>query len=165
MTHKPTVLLHDTPDDRREIHTALLRGLPPRRAVAFLDWSIAFARLTSSSGQLLARAKADVPAMATKLRAAERGDDAARLLIANEIYFDITRLCHHFDVELLPIIEELERWAKGEGKGNVSSITPPEVAARNWKDRMVKPMKLTAPTNPPRLHSFLAPTPAPLSPL
>lgn len=130
---KPTVLLHDTRDDRRQAHTALLRGLSPSRCVAFLDWTLSFARAVlppNGKAKLLANAVADRTKMADKIREAERGCPTARLLLANEIYGNIAVLSHHFDLEWLPVVEELEKWAKGR------PATPVAAAASAWHRRL-----------------------------
>lgn len=125
---KPTVLTLDSLDVRRQVFTAVLRGLTPARRLDFLDWCCAFARITTAS-PLLREAKADRRKMLPLTKAATLGDDVANLRHANECYMDIGTLAHHFGVEWQPVIEELERWALGR------ETTPVAIAAHAWQSR------------------------------
>jgi len=126
---KPTVLTLDTLCDRSQVFRALIRGLTPSARLDFLDWAISFARATVAN-PLLREAKADRRKMLAMTKAAEAHDDAANLLHANETYVDITTLAHHFGVEWLPLIEELEGWAMGR------EPTPVLVAVASWRRRV-----------------------------
>lgn len=125
---KPSVLLYDTLDDRREVVTLLLRGLPPAAILDFLDWAIQFARGTCDQPMLLQNASADRQKMAERLRLAERGIDHARFSLAYEVYTDLGSLAHHFGMNWLAVIEELEQWAGGRR-------TPVIEAVRQWRRR------------------------------
>lgn len=123
---RPTVLTHDSLDNRRQCFTAVLRGLTPSHRLDFLDWCIAFARATVPNPQMLAKAKADRVKMRPLTEAAERRDEVADLRHANEIYADVAVLAHHWGAEWLPMVLELEHRASGR------EPTPPMVAARAW---------------------------------
>lgn len=129
MTPRPTVLTHDTHDDRRQAFTAVLRGFTPAARLDFLDWCCNFARLTVPQAHMLRAAKADRVKMLPLTTAAERRDEVADLRHSNEIYMDITVLAHNWGVEWLPMVLELEHRAMGR------EPTPPAVAARAWLSR------------------------------
>lgn len=122
---RPSVLVMDTADDRKEAYTALLRHLPPARRADFLDWVCAFAKLTHPRGHLppLSQLGPDYPAMAPKVLAASRGDAVADALLANEVYADVAGICHQWGTDFRSVCEELEQWARGR------EATPPRVAA------------------------------------
>jgi len=146
---KPTVLTHDSLDNRRQAFTAILRGLSPARRLDFLDWCIAFARATTRN-KMLINAKADRAKMQPIIEAASRRDDTADLLLANEIYCDINTLAHQFGAEWLPMVLELEVWASDR------EATPVPVAASAWLSRRLGMQPAVAIHSPGRCDSFLS---------
>ena len=126
---RPTVLLLDTKDDRAQVRDAL-RHLAPSERVDFVDWALDFARDVLAGHPnltLLARAVADRPRMAPVALAAELGDRAADARLTREVYADLLQLAHAWGVEFLPLLVELEAWAKRR------TVTPPAVAAAAWR--------------------------------
>lgn len=142
-----TVLTLDSLDNRRQVFTALIRGLTPARRLDYLDWACEFARLTVAS-PLLREAKADRRKMLPLTRAATMGDDVANLRHANECYTDIATLAHHFGVEWLPLIEELESLAMGR------EPTPVLVAAQTWRRRGLSSAAIRTPGTADSARSY-----------
>ena len=130
---KPTVLTLDSLDNRRQAFTAVLRGLTPTQRLDYLDFCCDFARLTNPLQPMLARVKCDRQKRRPLTEAAERKDEAADLQHANEIYVDVATLAHHWNVEWLPMVLELEHRACGR------EPTPASVAAFAWLSRLGDP--------------------------
>lgn len=134
---RPTVLLLDTKDDRLQVRDALRHLLPTER-VDFLDWSLDFARevlVGHPNLCVLARAVADRPKMAPMVVAAELGDRDADARLTREVYGDLCVLAHQWGVEFLPLLLELENWAKRR------TVTPAVVAAAAWRAGLSSPSR------------------------
>lgn len=132
---RPTVLTLDTRDDRAQVRDAL-RHLRPAERVDFLDWSLDLARdLLAGHPNLfaLAAARADRPRMAPAVLAAELGDREADARLTREVFADLCQLAHQWGVEFLPLLLELENWAKRR------TVTPPAAAAAAWRARLSSP--------------------------
>lgn len=103
---KPSYLVFDTLDDRRELH-ALLHRLPPAARVAFLE----------ECCRRVADARGNGPRPVPSMRAVmvpdavrcDRGDD--RLTAA--VYSDIVALAHQHGLDLARVALDLERFARG----------------------------------------------------
>lgn len=123
---RATVLTLDTLDDRREVWTALIRGLTPVQRCDFLDWCCELLRATSPpSVQHIARhAKANRVQMRNMIRLATQGDAVADAVLTNEIYADIAGLCHQWGLDYLTVARELESWAKGREPTPPISLCP-----------------------------------------
>ncbi len=113
----------DNRDDRREVWTALIRGLNPIRRVDFLDWCCELLRATGTSALkvMAANARADRDKMRNIVKRAWLGDAVADMILTNEIYADVVGLCHQWGLDYGIIANELESWAKGR------EPTPPEL--------------------------------------
>jgi len=109
---KPSVIVLDTLDDRRETYNLILRGLTPRQRVDFLDRVLDFARVQRPDVAVLSGAKADRAKMLPMVLAAMRGDAVANSLLANEIYADIVGLCHQWQIDFNAVVVELEQWVR-----------------------------------------------------
>ena len=134
---KPAVILMDNRDDRREVWTALIRGLDPIRRVDFLDWCCNLLRATTTgpSFVMIQNARADREKMYLLVRAAWRGDAAADMILTNQIYADITGLGHQWGLCLATVAVELESWAKGR------EPTPPELFRPGSSDALSAPAR------------------------
>ena len=142
---RPTVLALDTLDDRAQVRAALSHLLPTER-VDFLDWCLDFARAVVAPPvrTLFASAVADRPRMARQVRAATFGDRDADARLTNEIYLDLCTLSHNWGVEFLPLLLEMEVWAKRR------TVTPPAVAASSWARQSARPTPSVSPGTPAR---------------
>lgn len=120
---RPTILTMDDRDTRREVWSTLLRGLDPIRRVDFLDWCCQLL-ITTTLTPLPHPPRADRKRMRALVKAAWRGDAAANLRLTNEIYADVTYLCHQWNLDYLRVAVELESWAKGREPTSLSPCGP-----------------------------------------
>lgn len=104
---KPTALIYDTLDDRREIWS-LLHRLHPLRRVRFL-------RLCCQQVTLPGGSQSPAPSyrMHERIRAALR-DDTADEWLTNEIYGDLFQLAHQWRLDLDTVTRRLEEVVKGK---------------------------------------------------
>lgn len=130
---KLTVTTYDNLDTRKELILSLLPALSPVRRVEFLQWAIDLGKIIALQNvKTLTHAKPDHAKMWPMILAATNRDEAADYALTKEIYGDLCALWHNWQVELLPVLEELERWAKGR------EVTPPPTAARDWIQRVIR---------------------------
>src|SRR5262245_42017131 len=106
---KPTAVLYDTKDDRREIWH-LLHRLPPHRRLAWLHWCC---RLVARSGQK----SSPIPPPWMKDRAAAAvHDDRADLVFTNELYADAWHLAHQWrldwDLAAGELVRRVRAWER-----------------------------------------------------
>lgn len=101
---KPSCLVHDNLDDRRELWH-LLHRLPPAWRVSFLEWCCK--QVAGRYGPVRPRAKVFGP-----LLDHSRRDDRADLVTTNEVYLDVYRLGHQYGLDLDAACRRLEAVAK-----------------------------------------------------
>lgn len=101
---KPTVLVIDTLDDRRELWR-LLHRLPPSRRIDFLAWCCSQVSGPNGNGPTPG---AGLLATAT----AARRDDGADRRLTNEIYMDVMVLGHQWSLDMQTTVRRAEEAVK-----------------------------------------------------
>lgn len=125
--NKPTVLMLDTLDDRREVVTSQLAHLKPDERLAYLEWVCEFAWLTRPAIRLaMSSLKPDYNTMRPIALKARSGCAVASNLLTNHVWTDLYMLCHEFRVDYLACVIELENRAKGR------EPTPAQYAAMGF---------------------------------
>ncbi len=99
---RPGHVVHDNLDDRREVFR-LLRRLPPRERVAWLDWACRQATLGRSA------VRPFVNASTRRLAEQARHDTAADERLTLEIFFDLWHLDVSFRVDFEALLRGLEQ--------------------------------------------------------
>ncbi len=97
---KPSLLVIDTLDDRREVWH-LMHRLPPRERVRFVGWCCA--RITSEVGHR------PCPRYDRGLLDLAYRDDSADLRVTNSAYSDVLVLAAQWGLDLAAAAVELER--------------------------------------------------------
>ncbi|WP_020475751.1 hypothetical protein [Zavarzinella formosa] len=103
-TIKPSFLVYDTLDDRREIHTLLSR-LHPRMAVNWLE-KLCLKAVVHGARPGPSRAMRERVEMAIR-----KGGEHHRRLV-NEIYMDVWMLCSQHGLNIDEAVRNLEELAK-----------------------------------------------------
>lgn len=122
---KPSLLVLDTLDDRREIHS-LLHRLPPPARVRFLAWACAVVPGVRGNRPL----PQPMPEMVRDAVRCGRGDDR----LTNSVYFDVLVLAAQWELDLRFAAEQLERLVRRPGyrlpPPSSSACAPPAAPVR-----------------------------------
>lgn len=111
---KPSVLLLDTLDDRREVVTSLLSSLSADARLAYLEWVCKFAWRTCPQLRLtVSSCRPDYVAMSSLLRESRKGCITSSYRLSNQVWTDLFHLCHQFGLDYGACLVELESRAKG----------------------------------------------------
>ena len=105
---KPSILVLDTLDDRKEIWY-LLHRLSPNRRVAFLDWCCSQVSGPNGTRPIPSRLR-----MAETIRMAYRCDNAD-LRLTNELYTDVIALGHQWQLDVGRAAVVLEQFVRRPG--------------------------------------------------